>query len=122
MGAHQVPFSRAVVPVVQDVTAQPTDWRQLALDTKRRLEIAEEKLTETAKSADEMRGRMQKYKARLDTAQSENNRLQAQVVELSQRCEEQSARIARQDAAKRKLYEFRQSVLEGPLWEAFQEL
>ncbi len=99
-----------------------TDWKALCEETKRRLDIAEASLKETRVSADEMRSRMQKYKQRLDSAQSENNRLQARVVELTSQAEAQAERLARLDAIRRHVHEFRQSILDGPLWDLFVDL
>lgn len=126
--------SATIDPIAAAIMSKAdVDWKALCMDTKRRLDIAQSSLEETRKSADEMRGRMTKYKQRLDSAQGENSRLQATVVELHAKLEAQAEAIAQQDAAlrdvqvrreaaARKVHEFRQSILDGPIWELFGEL
>ena len=98
------------------------DWKALAKSTGERLKIAEESLRETRKQADELRARATKYKTRLDNAQSQLNDAQTKIVEQATELETLRERVARQEIIKRKVHEYRESLLNGPLWELFAEL
>lgn len=97
-------------------------WRALAVQAGERLQIAETQLKDLRMAADDARARMTKYKGRLDSAQQRVNELQAQIIAVSAERDALQERVARQDVIKRKVHEYRQSLLDGPLWELFAEL
>lgn len=96
-------------------------WRQLATDTKDRLKIAESQAKDLREAADESRARMTKYKQRLESAQEQVTALQVKLVEVS--AERDRLRETVPDVARiqRKLFEYRQSLLDGPLFELLGE-
>jgi chromosome segregation ATPase len=107
-------------------------WRKLATDAGERLKIAETQGKDLRMAADEARQRMQKYKVRLEGAQERVNELQSALIEVSAQrdalqetlAKQESAvaeRLAQQETVKRKVYEFRESILSGPIWEVFAE-
>ncbi len=96
-------------------------WRQLAIEAQERIKILSAQLEDVRKSADDNRARMTKYKGRLENAQDTANNLQARLIAVSAERDVLRDAVAKQDIVKRKVYEFRQSILEGPLWELFAE-
>lgn len=114
------------------VTAGSKDleyWRTLAITTGERLSQSEgtrvaqaAQLAQRDKTLDELRARLEKSQGRKDTAQTRINELQVQLVNVSAERDELRAALASQEALRRKVYEYRQSLLEGPLWELFVEL
>ena len=109
--------SVAVGSVVQDLDY----WRKLAIQAGQRLQHVEDQAKALRREADEARSRFGKYKDRLDSANARNNDLQAQVVLLSAEVEAMKGRLAQQDVVKQKVWEIRQAMLDGPLFELFGE-
>lgn len=97
-------------------------WRKLAIESGKRIEIMETQAKALREAADEARARFSKYKGRLDNAQARTNELEAERIALALRVEELQTLLARQAEVARKVYEFRQSILDGPLWALFAEL
>lgn len=97
-------------------------WRKLAVQNGERLKIAEEQAKSLREAADDARGRFTKYKNRLDDAQARVTALQIQLTDVSVERDMLRVRVARQDVLKRLIYEFRQSIEEGPIWAIFAEL
>lgn len=130
------PSSPIVEPVVQlapvAVVEPPKDidyWRSLAVATSERLAHSENlrkdlaaSLEARGRTLDELRTRLEKSQARKDTAQAKINELQIELVKVSAERDQLRERIADQEVIKRKVHEYRQSLLEGPLWELFREL
>jgi septal ring factor EnvC (AmiA/AmiB activator) len=111
------------VPVV--APKQPPDldhWRKLALQSTERLNYAETQLKDLRVAADDARARFSKYKDRLDKANERTNDLQIELVRMTAERDDLRRQIASQEAVARKVHEFRQSILNGPLWELFVEL
>ncbi len=107
-------------------------WRQLAVQAGERLQIAETQLKDLRMAADDARARMTKYKGRLDNANERVNDLQAKLIAVSAERDAMHERIGNLDAAfaerlarheevKRRIHEYRQSLLDGPIWELFAE-
>lgn len=107
-------------------------WRTLATQAAERLQIAETQLKDLRMAADEARARVTKYKGRLDNANERVNDLQAKLIVVSVERDamvermksldaEFNARLARHEVVKRKVHEYRQSLLDGPIWELFAE-
>jgi chromosome segregation ATPase len=107
-------------------------WRALAIQAGERLQIAETQLKDLRVAADEARARMTKYKGRLDSASERINELQSKLITVS--AERDAAndrladvdntiaqRVARQEVVKKLVHEYRQSLLDGPIWEVFAE-
>ena len=117
--------------IVQE-TKDLAHWRAMAIGAGERLQIAEVQLKDLRVAADEARARMTKYKGRLDSANERINELQSKLIAVSAERDavterlagtgaEFAQRLARQEIVKRKVHEFRQSILDGPLWELFAE-
>lgn len=105
-------------PVVQDLDY----WKNLAVATGDRLAHAEMQARDLRQAADDAKARFGKYKERLDRANERVNELQVQVVKLSAQRDELMAQLAKQEVLARRVYDFRQSILNGPIWELFSEL
>lgn len=105
-------------PDVNDVA----HWRTLAVQAGERLAFAERQAADLRKAADDARARFSKYKGRLDSANQRVNELQAQIITKSVECDTLRAQLAKQDVLAQKVHKFRQSILDGPLWELFAEL
>ena len=97
-------------------------WRKMAIQSGERLQIAETQLKDLKQAADEARARFSKYKTRLDTAQSRINELQAEVIKVSEERDALRDQVANQAIVARKVHEYRETLLNGPLWELFAEL
>jgi septal ring factor EnvC (AmiA/AmiB activator) len=97
-------------------------WRKMAINASDRLKIAEEQAKALREAADDARARFGKYKDRLDKAQERVNHLTVDVVRLSADNEELRAKLARQETLAREIHQYRQSLLEGPIWNLFTEL
>ncbi len=125
-----------IVPTVAetsvDLQAELERWRKMAIQAGERLTYAENQLKDLRQAADDARARFSKYKGRLDSANERVNDLQAQLIavhaerdelkaQLASEQEAWKARLADQDVVKRKVWEIRQSILEGPLFELFGE-
>jgi len=104
------------------VTEAETDWKKVALEAKDRLQVADMQAKDVRKQADELRARATKYKTRLENAQDKVNELSATLITVMAERDALAERVARQDIVKRKVHEFRQSIIDGPLWELFSEL
>lgn len=116
---HAAPTATAIAaPKDADVDY----WRKLAVQNGERLKIAEEQAKALREAADEARGRFTKYKARLEDAQARVTALQIQLTDVSVERDVLRARVARQDVLKRQIYDFRQSLVDGPIWAIFAEL
>lgn len=102
--------------------ADPDHWRKLAMQATNRLEIAEAQARDLRAAADEARARFSKYKGRLESAQARVNELQVQVVRVTAERDDARSQLARQEAIARKVHEYRQSLLDGPIWDLFTEL
>ncbi len=107
-------------------------WRTLAVQAAERLQIAETQLKDLRMAADEARARVTKYKQRLDNANERVNDLQAKLIGVSAERDAMTerlagldadfaTRLARHEVVKRKVHEYRQSLLDGPIWELFAE-
>jgi chromosome segregation ATPase len=107
-------------------------WRTLAVQTGERLQIAETQLKDLRMAADEARARVTKYKGRLDNANERVNDLQIKLIAISAERDaanerirmldaDFSARLANHETVKRKIHEYRQSLIDGPIWEVFSE-
>jgi chromosome segregation ATPase len=107
-------------------------WRTLAVQTGERLQIAETQLKDLRMAADEARARVTKYKGRLDNANERVNDLQIKLIAISAERDaaneriqmldaEFSSRLANHETVKRKIHEYRQSLIDGPIWEVFSE-
>jgi chromosome segregation ATPase len=107
-------------------------WRTLAVQAAERLQIAETQLKDLRMAADEARARVTKYKGRLDNANERVNELQSKLIGVSADRDalterlgmldaDFSSRLARHEVVKRKVHEYRQSLLDGPIWELFAE-
>lgn len=110
-----------VVPLVP-VQRGLEEWRKLAVQSGERLQYAENQLKDLRAQADDLRARLTKSKTRLDSANERTNELQSQLIAVTAERDELRDRVARQDIVKRKVHEYRQSILDGPLWELFAEL
>lgn len=97
-------------------------WRDLAQQTAERLKIADTQNKDLRQAADEARARVTKYKGRLENAQERVNDLQTKLITVSAERDALRSQLASQDVLKRKVYEYRQSLQEGPIWEIFAEL
>jgi chromosome segregation ATPase len=108
-------------------------WRSLARGAGERLKIAEEQSKSLRMAADEARARVTKYKGRLEGAQARVNELQSTLIEVSAERDSlrsklsstttvSSAKLARQEELKRWLFEYRESLLNGPIFEMFAEM
>lgn len=116
----------AAEPVAERAAEAPLSgedhWRKIAVQTGERLKYAEAQAADLRKAADEARARFSKYKDRLDKANAQVNELQVQLVTTSAERDELRAQLAAQATVARKVHEFRQSILDGPLWDLFVEL
>lgn len=101
--------------------AEVTRWRGMAVNAGERLAYAENQLRDLRAAADDARARFTKYKGRLDGANERVNVLQSQLIAVSAERDAIKDRLASQDVVKQKVWEFRQSVLDGPLFELFGE-
>lgn len=111
----------AVEPVVQRESRDLAYWRKLAVEARHRIEILETSAKDLRTAADDARARFSKYKGRLDNAQARINVLEAERIKLAEERDELRAQLAKQADIARKIYEFRQSILEGPIWDLFVE-
>lgn len=116
----------------QALQADRDRWRQMAVQAGERLAYAENQLKDLRQAADDARARFSKYKGRLDSANERINDLQAQLIavhaerdalkaQLATEQDAQKAKLADQDVVKRKVWEYRESLLNGPLFELFGE-
>jgi hypothetical protein len=105
-------------PDLTDVTY----WRRMAVQAGERLTYAENQCNDLRKAADDARQRFGKYKMRLDRANQDVNELQARLILKSAECDAMREQLAKQDGIAQKVHAFRQSLLDGPLWELFAEL
>lgn len=115
-----------LAPLVEDHDV--AHWKKLALSNGERLRYSEEQAQSLRQAADEARARFGKYKQRLDGANARVNELQValtdksvEVDKLRADIDHLRAKLARQDAVKRRVHEYRQSLLDGPIWELFAE-
>ena len=130
------PAVELVTPTLQpslvEVQADLLRWRTMAIQTGERLSYAENQLKDLRQAADDARARFSKYKGRLDSANERVNDLQAQLVAahaeldatkatLAAEQETARARLADQDVVKRKVWEIREQMLNGPLFDLFGE-
>lgn len=97
-------------------------WKKLAIQTGERLQYAENQLNDLRQAADEARARFGKYKERLDRANQRVNELQIEMISKTAELEELRSQIAKQEVLARRVHEYRQSLLNGPLWDLFTEL
>jgi DNA repair exonuclease SbcCD ATPase subunit len=97
-------------------------WKKLAIQTGERLQYAENQLKDLRQAADDARARFGKYKDRLDKANERVNDLQIQLVRLTAERDDLRASVANQEVIARRVHEYRQSLLNGPLWDLFAEL
>lgn len=97
-------------------------WRTLAKDTSERLQMTDKQLHDTRAAADELRARLNKQKGRLENAQERINDLQMKLIAVSAERDAMREQLADQEILKRKVYDFRESLLHGPIWEVFAEL
>jgi len=97
-------------------------WRKLAQDTAERLKISDTQNRDLREAADEARARVTKYKQRLENAQERVNDLQLRLIAVSAERDALRESIPDVERIRRKVYEYRQSLLEGPIWELFSEL
>lgn len=97
-------------------------WKRMAITTSERLQYAENQLTDLRSAADDARARFGKYKERLDKANQKVNELQIQLVNITAERDDLRASIAKQELLARRVHEYRQSLLNGPLWDLFAEL
>ncbi len=120
---------RVEEPVVKLVEQKPevdknTDvhhWRQMAVAAGERLAYAENQLKDLRQAADDLRARLTKQKTRLDNANERVNDLQSQIITVSAERDALKQKLAEQDVVKQKVWEYRQSLLDGPLFELFGE-
>jgi chromosome segregation ATPase len=96
-------------------------WRQLAQETAERLKIADTQNRDVREAADEARARLMKYKQRLENAQERVNELQLKLIEVSAERDALRDGTVDRERVKRLVYEYRQSLLEGPIFELFAE-
>jgi chromosome segregation ATPase len=108
-------------PPVVDVEAEVHRWRKMAVDAGERLAYAENQLKDLRQAADDARARFSKYKSRLDGANERVNDLQAQLIAACAERDTLRARLVQQDVVKQKVWEYRQSLIDGPLFELFGE-
>ena len=108
--------------MAETVEKDAAHWRQLALETAERLKIADTQNKASCEAADEARARVTKYKQRLGSAQDRVNELQMRLIAVS--AERDALRESQPDVEriKRLVYEYRSSLLTGPIWEVFAEL
>lgn len=126
----RVPYGE---PVALATVNTVEHWRKLALSTSERLSYAETQAKDLRDAADDARNRFAKYKGRLDNAQRTINLQQTEIVTLTDRLERAEAELARMGAhygalvaaqteLARRVWEYRKSLLEGPLWDLFGTL
>lgn len=96
-------------------------WRKMAVEAGQRIEILETQAKDLRTAADDARARFSKYKGRLDNAQAQINTLQAERIRLATAVDEMRAQLAKQAEIAKQVHEFRQSILDGPLWKLFVE-
>lgn len=106
---------------VVDVEAEVHRWRKMAVDAGERLAYAENQLKDLRQAADDARARFSKYKSRLDGANERVNDLQAQLIAACAERDTLKAKLIQQDIVKQKVWEYRQSLIDGPLFELFGE-
>lgn len=125
----------AEIVTAPHVVEAPNDverWRKMAVSAGERLAYAENQLKDLRQAADDARARFTKYKSRLDSANERVNDLQAQLIAVSNDRDTLKSQLATQEEAfhqkladqavvKQKVWEFRQSLLDGPLFELFGE-
>jgi septal ring factor EnvC (AmiA/AmiB activator) len=122
------PASTTVVGTKPQVVRQTRDerdlayWRKMAIETGRRVEILETQSKDLRTAADDARARFSKYKGRLDKAQSRINELEVERIKLAAQRDELRGQLAQQAKVAKLVHEFRQSVMDGPLWSLFVEL
>lgn len=97
-------------------------WRRLAVQSAERLSYAERQLKDLRAAADDARARMAKYKDRLDKANERVNDLNVALVTATADRDRLRGQLATQEAVARRVHEYRQSLLNGPLWDLFVEL
>jgi septal ring factor EnvC (AmiA/AmiB activator) len=120
---EQPPAPRLVSVTKPAATAPDVDhWKRLAIQTGERLQYAENQLGDLRTAADDARARFSKYKERLDKANQRVNELQIQLVNITAERDDLRASIAKQEVLARRVHEYRQSLLNGPLWDLFAEL
>ncbi len=119
-GRIETTVAAAVVPPAQPT--QPIDWRKLAVQNGERIAMLENQAKDLRAAADDARARFGKYKGRLDSSSARVNELQVLVTQLSAENADLRSQLADQVVLARKVHEFRQSILEGPLWDLFVEV
>jgi chromosome segregation ATPase len=97
-------------------------WRKMAVESSERLSYAETQAKDLRRAADEVRARLTKAKTRLDTANEKVNELNIELVRVSAECDRLRGQVANQERLARKIWECRQAIIEGPLFEVFAEL
>lgn len=97
-------------------------WKKLAITTGERLQYAENQLNDLRQAADEARARFSKYKERLDRANQRVNELQIDLVKITAERDDLRSQVAKQEKVSQLVHQYRQSLLEGPLWDLFTEL
>lgn len=97
-------------------------WRKMAVEAGQRIEILETQAKDLRAAADDARARFSKYKTRLDNAQARINELEVERIKLSTSIDEYRVQVARQAELAKQVHEFRQSIIDGPLWKLFVEL
>jgi hypothetical protein len=118
-----------VVPIAQprveqpDAQAKDVDyWRAIAQKNAERLALAEAQAKDLREAADEGRGRFTKVKSRLDSANARINELQIALTRVSAERDAMKVKIGRQEFLRREVHAFRQSILDGHIWNIFSEL
>jgi len=104
-----------------EVGADRDRWRGMAVNAGERLAYAENQLKDLRTAADDARARFTKYKSRLDAASERVNVLQSQLIAACAERDALKGQLAEQAVVKQKVWEFRQSILDGPLFEVFGE-
>lgn len=132
-GAVAVQGAVPASPVAPREHLDAGHWRGLALATADRLQHAENQSLDLKKAADELRSRLAKANDRLDRANERVNALQVELVRvtadrdalrsgLSEEAKQVRALLESRERVARKVHQYRQSLLDGPIWDLFQEL
>ncbi len=105
----------------QDLSAEVERWRKMAIQAGERLAYAENQLKDLRQAADEARARFTKYKGRLDSANERVNDLQSQIIAVSAERDVLKAQVVDQEVVKERIWAYRQSLIDGPLFDLFGE-
>lgn len=133
VGRVELPKQGAMIrdPVAIRETLDAEHWRKLALATADRLQHAENQGNDLRQTATELRARLVKANDRLDRANERVNELQVQLVRVTAErdrlrdsgdAERLRALVGRHEEIARKVHQYRESLLTGPLWALFEEL